>query len=71
VQGSRSAELDLRPFQITNLDGPQTMPERDQDQRGVAVGIARPYALDEIVPGNAGESDAIILLEALFHFLER
>jgi type 1 fimbriae regulatory protein FimB/type 1 fimbriae regulatory protein FimE len=35
-----TAELHLRPFQITNLDSPQTMPIGDQDQRAVTVSIA-------------------------------
>ena len=40
VEGWRPAKLDLGPFQITNLDRPQAMPEGDQDQRRIPMRIA-------------------------------
>jgi hypothetical protein len=40
VQGRRSAELDLGPFQVGYLSSPQAMAEGHQDQRGVAVAVA-------------------------------
>jgi hypothetical protein len=47
MQGSRSPQLDLRPFQIADFGSPQAVPERDQDQRSVAVTIsAVPSSLD-------------------------
>jgi hypothetical protein len=39
MQRCRSAKLDLRPFQIADLDCPETMPEGDYDQRSIAVTI--------------------------------
>ena len=50
VQRGRSAELDLRPFQIADLDRPEAMPEGDQDQRGVPVTVAAiPGRLDQLL----------------------
>jgi hypothetical protein len=40
MQGSRSAELHLRPFQVADLGCPQPVPEGDQDQGGVPVTVA-------------------------------
>jgi hypothetical protein len=40
MQGSPSAELRLRPFQIAHFGCPQPMPEGDQDQGSVPVTIA-------------------------------
>jgi hypothetical protein len=35
-----TAQLDLRPFQIADFRGPQTMPKGDQDQGRIAVSVA-------------------------------
>jgi hypothetical protein len=40
VERGVAAPFDLTPFEVANLARPQTMPKRDQDQRGVAVPIA-------------------------------
>jgi hypothetical protein len=40
MQGSRSAELHLRPFQVAYFGSPQPVPEGDQDQGGVPVAVA-------------------------------
>jgi len=40
VQRGIAAELDLRPFQIANLHGPQTVPVREQDQCRIAKPVA-------------------------------
>jgi hypothetical protein len=40
MQGSVPAELDLAPFKVADLDRPQTMPIRDQDQGCIAMAIS-------------------------------
>src|SRR5262249_42761213 len=40
VQCRIAAPLDLRPLQIGDLDGPQAVPEGNQDQRSVPVAVA-------------------------------
>jgi hypothetical protein len=39
MQRWRSAEFDLRPLEVTNLDRPQSVPEGDQNQCRVAMCI--------------------------------
>ena len=49
MQRSRLAEFDLRPFQITYLGRPETVPKGGQDQRGVPMSIAtNPGRLDQL-----------------------
>ena len=56
MQRGRPAELDLRPFQIGNLDSPQAMPEGDQDQRGVPVTVAAiAGGLDQLLDFGLGQ----------------
>jgi hypothetical protein len=40
VQRRIAAPLDLRPLQIGDLDGPQAVPESNQDQRSVSLAVA-------------------------------
>src|SRR3974377_1344481 len=40
VQRRIAAPLDLRPLQIGDLDGPQAVPEGNQDQRSVPLAVA-------------------------------
>src|SRR5215472_10321173 len=40
VQRRIAAPLDLRPLQIGGLDGPQAVPEGNQDQRSVSLAVA-------------------------------
>jgi hypothetical protein len=50
MQGGIAAELDLRPLQTGDLGRPQAVPERNQDQRRIAVTVAaRLCRLDELL----------------------
>jgi hypothetical protein len=40
MQRRIATPFDLRPLQIGDLDGPQTVPKGHEDQRGVAVAVA-------------------------------
>src|SRR4029077_6175863 len=40
VQRRIATPFDLRPLQVGNLDGPQTVAKGHEDQRGVAVSVA-------------------------------
>jgi hypothetical protein len=40
MQRCRSAELDLRPFQVADLGRPKSMPVGDEDQGRVTMAVA-------------------------------